>query len=162
MNELMDKYIYYFSGPVQSGKTTKISLWMEKFNCAGILAPIINNARHLRVVSSGELKNLEDISTADSNVVIGRYCFSDDVFRWGRESLYSEFELKPDWLIIDEYGKLEMIDKGLEPSISEIIKLWKPKRECNLLIVVRDYLVDSFINKFYDLKNSIKEFELDE
>jgi nucleoside-triphosphatase len=143
----MDKPIYYYTGPVHTGKTTRIAEWASRNNCTGILSPIINGKRHLREIKSGELKLLESDSNINS-ISIGRYNFKKEVFEWGRQKLLAEYESEPEWLVIDEYGKLELRGEGLEPVISTIINHWKINKKNNLLIVVRDYLVNDFIKKF--------------
>jgi len=143
----MDKPIYYYTGPVQTGKTTRIAEWTSLNNCSGILAPIINGKRHLRDIKSKEEKLLE-VESNRNTISIGRYNFKEDVFEWGRQKLLAEYESEPEWLVIDEYGKLELRGEGLEPVISTIINHWKINKKNNLLIVVRDYLVNDFIKKF--------------
>ncbi len=152
----MDRPLYYYTGPVQTGKTTRVGEWASQNNCSGILAPIINGKRHLRDIKSGEEKLLE--SEANRNTIsIGKYNFKKEVFEWGRQKLIAEYESEPEWLVIDEYGKLELRDEGIEPAISTIINHWKIDKKIKLLIIVRDYLVDDFIKKF---DNGINFIEL--
>lgn len=154
----MDRPLYYYTGPVQTGKTTRVGGWASQNNCSGILAPIINGKRHLKDLSSGEEKLLEDESNRNL-ISIGRYNFKKEVFEWGRQKLLAEYESEPEWLVIDEYGKLELRNEGLEPAISTIINHWKINKKNNLLIVVRDYLVNDFIKKF-DKEINFIEFKI--
>jgi nucleoside-triphosphatase THEP1 len=154
----MDKPLYYYTGPVQTGKTTRIAEWASKNNCTGILAPIINGKRHLRDIKSGEVKLLENDSNIDA-ISIGRYYFKKEVFEWGRQKLLAEYESEPEWFVIDEYGKLELRDEGLEPAISMIINQWKINKKNNLLIIVRDYLVNDLFKKF-DKGINFEEFNI--
>ena len=154
----MDRPLYYYTGPVQTGKTTRVGEWALQKNCSGILAPIINGKRHLRDIKSGEEKLLE--SEANRNTIsIGKYNFKNEVFEWGRQKLIAEYESEPEWLVIDEYGKLELRDEGIEPAISTIINHWKIDKKIKLLIIVRDYLVDDFIKKF-DNGNKLIELKI--
>ncbi|MBL1211836.1 MAG: hypothetical protein HND52_00645 [Ignavibacteriae bacterium] len=155
----MDKFIYYYTGPVQTGKTTRIAEWTKKNNCTGIVAPIIDGKRHLKIISSGEKKLLETEANENS-IIIGKFKFDRSVFEWGREKLLAEYELKPEWLVIDEFGKLELKDEGLEPAISRIISRWQKEKNINLLIIVRDYLVNEFIQKFDKHGITFKEFSI--
>jgi nucleoside-triphosphatase len=155
----MTDQIYLITGPIHSGKTTRLAEWIkEKADVDGILQPVIDGKRYIRHISTGELRLLEisgDISHADI-ITIGTYKFDNKVFAWGGSELLSAFSRNPEWLIIDEFGKLEIEGKGIEPYISRIIHGLKEKSKTNLLIVVRDYLLTSLLSKYNLSLNSVQ------
>ena len=59
---------------------------------------------------------------------------------------------KPEWLIIDEFGILELDGKGLEPEFTNILNRIKNQDHTKLLVVVRKNLLDQFLDK-YKLNN---------
>lgn len=155
--------IYLFSGPVHTGKTTRLTGWINnKIDVDGILQPVINGKRYIKHISSGEIKLLEIIqNSAQKNIFsIGDYKFSADVLEWAQSQLLISFNRKPEWLIIDEVGKLEMDNKGLEPAVSEIINNLNKGIDINLVFVVRDYLIPNFLKKYSLTKNDIRVLEI--
>ncbi len=137
--------IYFLSGPVQSGKSTRLSHWVsDKKNVDGILAPVIGGQRHLWHIASGETKcvQLPAGEWSDEEAwQIGSYFFSIPVFLWAQKVLLKSSRQKPDWLIIDEAGFLELDGKGLEPALTEILNLNPAGAPANIVLVVRERLV---------------------
>lgn len=143
--------IYILSGKVNSGKTTAISEWSKKiFNCGGILQPKINGKRFLVDIRTGEKKLLSvSDQTAKRDVIsVGKYSFSYSAFDWAQKVLRKEMVNEPPWLIIDEYGKLELKGLGLEPVIGMLIDSISKSKRTDLIIVIREYLVDNFLKKY--------------
>ena len=55
----------------------------------------------------------------------------------------------PEWLIIDEVGKLELKEKGFYSAVKKIIDQYQNKQTAaNVLLVVRDSLCDKVISFF--------------
>ena len=155
--------VYLLSGGVGSGKTTAISEWIRSKNSVGgILQPVINGKRYLQDISTGETRLLELTENIDKNDIIsvGNYKFSGSVFNWAREKLISAFYTKPELLIIDEYGKLEINDRGLEPAISRIMNDLNDYQNINPVFIVRDYLVSEFLRKYRLNRNDIINLEI--
>lgn len=152
--------IFLLSGAVHSGKTTRLSRWIKnQNNVDGILQPVIDAKRYFKHISSGETKLLEISKDSDQKdiIAIGNYKFSNDVFSWANDQLILSFQKNPEWLIVDEFGLLEMDNKGLEPAVTKVLNDINHLTNMNLLIVIRDYLISSFLNKFnlplYDVLN---------
>jgi len=147
--------LYILSGPIRTGKSTKLLRWSEnKKSVAGILQYEIDGKRVIRDILSGEVLNLEAENLKESQIIkIGRFSFNKNTFRWAQKKLVQSFQEKPDWLIIDEYGKLEIDNKGFEPVISDIINKSQNQDCPKIIIVVRNYLKDDFLKKF-ELKSS--------
>ena len=155
--------IYIFSGAVQSGKTTRITEWIRnKTNVDGILQPVINGKRYLRQISSGETRLLEIQPDSDEEniICVGKYKFSGDVFTRARSHLLSAFNGNTEWLIIDEFGKLEIEGRGLEPAVSKILNDLSDHPNTNPVIIIRDYLVTDFLDKYKLTENNIKRLEM--
>ncbi|MCF8241981.1 MAG: nucleoside-triphosphatase [Melioribacteraceae bacterium] len=138
--------IYLVTGPIQTGKTTKLSEWVKHRNCAGILQPVIEGKRHVKNIKTGEVKLLETKDAANA-VAIGKFLFDKNVIAWTKEILNESIQSDADYIIIDEYGKLEMKNEGLEPAAGEIIRN-TAKSNYNTVIVVRNYLKEKFLKKF--------------
>jgi len=143
--------IFILTDKIKTGKTTRLAAWTEKQNSvAGILQPVLNGSRHIRCISTDEIRQLE-IHTSDKNkntVAIGNYKFEKDILEWAKIALLADAALKTEWLIIDEFGKLEFDEKGLEPAITFLINDTELRTDTKLLIVVRDYLLENFLKKF--------------
>jgi nucleoside-triphosphatase len=155
--------IFLLSGAVHSRKTTRLTQWIkDKDNVDGILQPVIDEKRYIKIISSGEIRLLEvpDDSDKKNIIAIGNYKFSNDVFTWARNQLIYSFKINPYWLIIDEFGKLEIDNKGLEPALSKVINELKNYPRINLVIVVRDYLVSGFLQKYSLSKNDVNMIEV--
>lgn len=142
--------LYILSGPIRTGKSTKLLKWSEsKKSVAGILQYELNGNRVIRNISSGEVLILEAENLKKSKIIkVGKFLFNKDVFRWAQKQIKQSFQEKPDWLIIDEYGKLELDNKGLEPAISEVIKKSKSQDDTKIILVIREYLKNEFLKKF--------------
>ncbi|MCX8011356.1 MAG: hypothetical protein N3A61_09400 [Ignavibacteria bacterium] len=155
--------IYIFCDKVHSGKTSRLMEWIKNLNNVdGILAPIVNGRRHLLAIKSNETRVLE-ISNPDVNakiVSVGKYFFNEEVFKWGRQVLTKAFNSNIHWLIVDEVGILELDEKGLEPAIGVIINQAKLKFEINVVLVVRDSLVEDVIQKYNLSKDDIQFLKL--
>jgi len=155
--------IFLLSSPIHTGKTTRLTEWIKnKDNVDGILQPVINGKRHIKHISSGKTQRLEILpGSQEKNILaIGNCKFNSDVFTWTRSKLLLALNNYPEWLIIDEVGKLEMNERGLEPAISKILKDLNNQTTMNLVFVVRDYLVPDFLNRYSLNKNDIQNLEM--
>jgi nucleoside-triphosphatase THEP1 len=148
--------IYILSRPVRSGKTTMLQEWTKtKEGVLGLLTPEVNGMRKLHDLSNGRQYDLQlGEEDREKAVAVGRFLFDPLVFRHSHNILYKALDSNPEWLVVDEIGKLEIEhNTGLEPMISGIIKIYKndPDRG-KLLLVIRDYLVFQAIYH-YKIKN---------
>ena len=153
--------IQILTGPIHSGKTTKLMRWAAgKKNIDGVLQLIVDEKRFIYHIGSRTLKLLETIENKPETeiVIIGKYQFRKSVFEWTQNILLDCLHKKLDWLIIDEIGPLELEGKGLEPAISKIL-IENEKYEGNILCVVRDSILEKFI-EHYKLQSKYLLFEL--
>ena len=55
---------------------------------------------------------------------------------------------KPEWLIVDEAGFLELDGRGLEPALTESLRLNSDNAPANIVFVVRESLVSRMAAHF--------------
>lgn len=133
------------TGPVHSGKTTRIAEWIKnKKNTGGILSPVCNGKRYLMSISGKEKKLLEaDMGKTDRNDVItaGKYFFLKNVFKWGNEELIKQYKSNCEWFVIDEIGVLELESRKIINNNTGIFKK-------NDISDDKKIKAESLINKF--------------
>jgi nucleoside-triphosphatase THEP1 len=154
------KKILIVSAPVKSGKTTHLLEWAKtQNNIDGIAQPVINGKRHLLHLGTGEKRMLEIPGESSAEkIYIGNYIFDEAAFRWGREKLKESLQNSPEFLIVDEIGKLELHGKGLEPEIGDILRN-ENFPNANIILVIREYLLEEVIKK-YGLENRCESFNI--
>lgn len=140
------KKIILFSGPIHSGKTTRLQKFIADKNCDGIVAPLNDGKRYIQRIKTGEIKPLE--TESEDAIVIGKYKFSKHVFDWSRKQLQESLKSKIDFLVIDEIGKLELKDEGYEPILSTVVEQFKNQEDFDLVLVVRESLLQRVIQKY--------------
>ena len=135
--------IYILSQPIQTGKTTLLSAWCkQQHDVGGILTPDVNGKRMLLDLSSQTMHPFQ-LSNDEQGIKIGRFTFSENAFKVGRECIREAVQQGNKWIVIDEVGRLEINDKsGFGPQVSDTIQLFKIDLiNQNLLLVIRDYLL---------------------
>jgi nucleoside-triphosphatase len=146
----MPTNIFLFTAPVNSGKTTALMEWAKsKDRLGGFLAPDIEGLRRLYRLRDRQL-HLYQLSAAalaaaapEAVVNIGKFNFAAEAFELARRTLLEDLAAGFDWVVIDEIGKLELRGEGLEPAVGQVIASFqRPEAKGNLLLVVRDELVD--------------------
>lgn len=149
----MNKRICIFSRAIRSGKTTALRQWTEgRENMAGILTPDDENGRRVLVdIATRACYPLQVDQHFTGNILaIGRFIFDHDVLLKAQEVLKAAACNDPQWLVIDEVGKLETgQDKGLEPAVSHIIRQYQSETgKGKLLLVIRDTLLEKAVEKY--------------
>ena len=148
--------ILIFSKPIHSGKTTELKEWsaLQK-NIGGILMPDINGLRHMQNIRTGDIfvtQCIDQENTKEELETIGRFQFYARSFRKANEILLNEILLAPDWLIIDEVGRLEIEKGGFFPALQELIPRYSDtKMKGTLLVVIRETLLETVCG-FFELK----------
>jgi nucleoside-triphosphatase len=157
------KNIYILTGPVQTGKTTRLTEWAkDKTNIDGILQPAINDERYLVDIRSNVSKRLTAGKEQSDTVSVGQYIFDKKVFMWANAELINYLENRPGWIIVDEVGKLELAGEGLDSAVFELLQKSSSFPFTKFLFVVRDSLLNSFL-EYYNLKiEDIEKFEFPE
>lgn len=149
--------IIIFSRPIHSGKTTELLQWCnQQKNVYGILMPDIDGSRkildlHTRDVFEIECKNVA--SANESLTSVGRFHFYTTAFEKANMILSLALEQNPNWLVIDEVGKLELDGKGFHDAIIKSVAFYATNNGLgNLLLTVRDSLCADVID-FFKLKD---------
>ena len=146
--------ITIISGKIKSGKTTYlINSFANDKNVCGLFQPQSDNERFFQDIETATTKKITLNNMTKNSFRIGKFIFDGAVFDWAKEILRNISREPKRTIVIDEYGPLEFNNSGLEPEVSEIIKKNKLSEKTNLVIVVRESLLDDFIKKF-NLKES--------
>ena len=145
--------IIIFSQPIHSGKTTQLLHWCnQQKNAAGILMPDINDKRKILNLETKEVFAVEcddPDNTKEKLVTVGKYHFYAAAFEKANSILLGAVSSNPEWLVIDEVGKLELEGKGFYPAVKKIIDDQEEKiTTTNNILVVRDSLRAEVINFF--------------
>ncbi|RYD55989.1 MAG: hypothetical protein EOP56_13720 [Sphingobacteriales bacterium] len=145
--------IYIFTGAIHSGKTTTLQTWLrnKELNVGGILAPDVDGARRLYDIARNKFHDFEMTTDhpTDDILMVGKYRFSKETFATARDIMLRTIKENPEWMIVDELGKLELEDEGLEPALTDVINYYKSdEAKGRLILVVRDHLRDNAIDKY--------------
>ena len=140
--------VYIVSAPVHTGKSSSILEWTGQTpGVAGIVAPEVQGLKVYVDVKTGrrfphETRDLH--LSANALEIIGPYRFLRESFREAQRLLLSAMAEQPIWLVLDEIGKLELWNKGLEPAAGQIIRAYKDGIvPGNLVLIIRDSLLDA-------------------
>ncbi|MGB4776326.1 MAG: nucleoside-triphosphatase [Daejeonella sp.] len=159
----MESRIYILSKTIRSGKTTQLLHW-AKINDAqlsGILTPDVNGIRMIYDLSAKQyfpFQVPEDVVCEDSQQ-IGRFTFYQSAFNQANHIIERAFLEDPDWLVIDEVGPLELLNKGFDTVLKTIIPAYlSGKQKGNLLLVIRESLLVETCH-FYNI-HTYQSFDL--
>jgi len=126
--------------------------WLAiKKKAAGIISPVINSERQICLYPDNGYIQLESDENSKKEILLcGKYKFYKDAFIKANNYFESlDFE-NLEWVIIDEAGLLELNNEGLQDSVKKAsIKFAEEKTKFNLLIIVRDNLVEKIIKKYF-------------
>lgn len=157
--------IYVFSGPIGSGKTTRLEKWIKgREDVSGILMPVLDGIRFIYSISSKKLFPIDADKNEDPEKIvnIGKYFFSKELFDWGNEEIIKSAETGEEILIIDEIGPLELRGEGFAPALRKVLDIFSQKGKI-LVIVIRKGLVEEVTGHFriseYTLLPSLKELD---
>ena len=158
--------IFLFSRPVRSGKTSELQRWCDtQKNVTGILMPDVNGKRMLQDIGSGMLFEMECDDPPNSEkplLQVGRYYFYASAFTKANSSLLETLSALPQWLVIDEVGKLELDKKGFYPAVKQLVERYRNTRSgSNLLMVVREGLYEE-VARFFKITGHTRIRHTDE
>lgn len=142
------KNLLIYLGPIKSGKSSRLyDFSKSRENVAGILSLLIDNKKCIYSIRTKEQKLLEvnKIESNEDTITCGKYVFDKKVFKWAREILKNDLKEKPELIILDEIGPLELSGGGLAPTAFEIVKK-SIAGELKTLVVIRENL----LNKFFE------------
>ena len=143
--------IYIYSGPIRSGRTTRLQKWSSQQNVAGFLTPDQHSKRVLLELPSGIQHPFEVTSPGPGIIQVGRFHFLESAFDKANEILQAAFSSSAEWIIADEIGKLEIEQNlGLETQFSSLIHHFHQLNSSkNLLLVIRETLLPQAIEKYH-------------
>jgi len=158
--------IYIFSRPIHSGKTTELLRWCNRQkSIAGVLMPDIDGSRKILDLQTKEIFDIECTDALNTNeplTPVGRFYFYTAAFEKGNLIITQALDQSPDWIIIDEAGKLELEGKGFYDSIVKTVAHFQDeKTTSNLLITVRESLCEEVIT-FFKIEKCKVIHQLDE
>lgn len=138
--------IHILSEPVHSGKSTLLMNWSKRQpDIAGVLMPDVNGSRKLYDIATQTYYDFQVAEKQEAGTIdICKWNFDEKIFELGRKLLLNAAKQKPEWLILDEVGKLEMNrHTGFEPAVTELVKLYRQETgNAKLLLVIRDYMLE--------------------
>jgi nucleoside-triphosphatase len=147
--------ITILSGPIHSGKTSRLLTWADQqHQVSGLAAPVRNG---LKVLYDLNTKGVYPFQVAwpaptvppGGQIGTGKYIFSTAAFQKAAGILLRALEQDPQWLVIDEIGPLELTGQGYEPAAGRIIREYcTANREGTLLLVVRDTLLQRVLEHY--------------
>lgn len=148
--------ILLLSGPVGSGKSTRLMAWQTEQPAAGFITPVVNGSKMLYVPGTGEYFPFEIDHAAPDSIVIGRYLLDGQAFKLGAHLLQQALKHKAPLVCIDEIGKLELAGAGFHTALAEFFSNLACLSGVQAVITVRDYLLRDVIAKYrlHDLSNS--------
>ena len=150
--------IYILKGAIGSGKTTSLLNYCKgKNTVGGILSPVIKGKRHFVDIRSNEMKLMESSEDETETLNIGRYKFSLKAFEWANQILINCVNKNYETIVIDEIGPLELQGKGFATTLKLFLNNEDIKSD--LLLVVRESLVNDVLNYFGIKKENVFYFE---
>jgi len=88
-----------------------------------------------------DVECIDPPNACEELIQIGRFNFYKHSFEKANAFLFKALAQNPSWIVIDEIGKLEIENKGLYPSVKEILNSYYRKPSSfKLLIVIRQEL----------------------
>ncbi len=147
--------IIILTDTIQSGKTSALLQYCNiKKNCTGFLCPDQNGMRKFLDLKTGISYEFEvGNSATDDCTNVGKFKFNNKIFKLAQKQLVALCSSNNSNIIIDEIGKLEMQGEGLEPALNEFLSKVSSLKNCILILVVRNTLLEAVIEK-YNLQNA--------
>lgn len=138
--------ICILSAPIGSGKTTRLKGWIrEQPSARGILSPVEAGKRRFLHFPGGAWREMEAEPGESDVVATPRYRFSAAAFRWAEARLQEDLRWQPEWIVIDEIGKLELRGDGFAAFLKGMLAAQDVPR---LLLVIRSELLPEVREQF--------------
>ncbi|KAA9332417.1 hypothetical protein F0P96_13165 [Hymenobacter busanensis] len=152
--------IHLLSGPVRSGKTTRLTAWASgQASVAGLLMPAENRAtRRFHDLRTGLQWSVNARPGDWQAQCIGPHRFSSAAFGWANHALLGAATTpETRCLVVDEVGPLELRGQGLAPALHTILHT-KSYQPANLVLVVRTPLVVAAVHTFNLQRWQLQDF----
>lgn len=122
------------------------------------MAPLVNGERHLSLLPADDSHPPRSLTQreGETTLSIGPHLFSEAAFAWARNHIedllrhiHGDLVGSSGSLIaIDEVGPLELRGEALEPAVSAAIEAARSAGGPELILVVRDRLVDKVVGHY--------------
>lgn len=133
------------SGPVRSGKTTRLGEWAGRHgDVGGVLSPDGADGRVFVDLATGETMAMEPALPGEDTLAIGRFRFRAAAFDWANRRIIHGARTGVGTLVIDEIGPLELGGGGLLAGLRAALD----GRSGRLVLVVREALVADVVRAF--------------
>jgi nucleoside-triphosphatase THEP1 len=145
----MSNEIYILSGPVQTGKTTRLMEWCsDRKNVFGIATPIVQGLRVFYDLHEKIIFPMETDVDNEDIFQIGKYKFSKKAFLKAEKIITDGID-KANYLVIDEIGPMELKGEGFCNLLKKILSI--EMRRFKLILVVRDKSLED-VRKFFGIE----------
>ncbi len=146
---------YILTGAVQSGKTSLLQKFCAEIkNVDGFICPDeeTHDLDELRILidldSNTKYLFQKNENIKPTDIRIGQFIFDAETFIIAQQKLLHLHKSKQDYLIIDEVGKLELMESGLEPALSIFMQNIMSTENKKIIIVVRASLLQAITEKY--------------
>lgn len=143
--------IYILTGAIRTGKTSALKEWSEsRHDVDGLLCPDSATGKRyfLEVKSKTEFPLEVEAKPNIETISVGPFLFSKVAFEHANTFLKGLLHSDAKFIILDELGKLELKNTGLYESAELLISNYEHHKDCHLIIVIRDTLLDAVIKHF--------------
>lgn len=142
--------LWILTAPVHSGKTGYLNNWVKNRDVSGFLTPDVDGLRVLYDLSNKKTIPFEVRHEVNENIIsVGKYSFLMSAFDYGNSLINGSVAQETDYFILDEAGKLEMQGLGFAEGIEFLLDhLRNNDSKTIYIIVVRDYLLSPFLEKY--------------
>lgn len=140
--------IYILTGAIQTGKTTSLlNALIGKNSIGGFLTPDVNGTRTIFDLENKKHLIFQLLEESEDAISVGRFLFSkSSMDAIAKKSIEQYHKENIEWIVIDEIGKLELRKTGFHNLLEKLLlNEWASK---NLLLVVRDYLLDEVVEQY--------------
>lgn len=135
--------VFLLSGAIQTGKSEALLRWCEHKDVGGFVTPTFLDKKILYNLLNGK-KTPFQTEKSENTIAIGNYFLDKNAFIIANTIISEAIAIQKEWIVIDEIGKLELNDEGHHVALLELLYNYKG----NILLVVRDTLVEKVIEKY--------------
>ena len=143
--------IYLLVGDIQTGKSSALMRWVKgKRQIFGVISPIGPDKKRFFFEIQTQRRIIMQAETNDANTIsVGRYHFFNSAFKKANAILQQNAkEENNGYIIVDELGKLELKNQGLDVSVREVIKRTRQDSQLHAILVVRTSLISAIRNHY--------------
>ena len=142
--------VIIWTGPIHSGKTTRLSEWLKGCDAGGILTPKIGGKRWFRDISGGRTFQMDASADSENVIWVGGHCFDAAAFSEASGIIRRAIN-RHEWLVIDEIGPLELKGEGFAEILQEVML----RQQANLVLVIREGMLIPITEKFSIISDEI-------